>query len=157
MGRKKTFSDKELRSFATNSFNQTWEYIEKENRSELDDEMMVHCAHTSRFYWGFVGTPINFQRGDWMLAKVYLLANRGHEAMHYAKSCLKLTEVNDFKDFDLAYANEIMARASAAVGNKDDVEKYYQLAFEAGETIEKTDNKKMFMDDLEAAPWFGFR
>ncbi|MCE7734307.1 MAG: hypothetical protein GPJ54_05460, partial [Candidatus Heimdallarchaeota archaeon] len=80
----KTFSDKEIRSFASNSFNQTWEYIEKKDRSSSDDEMMIHCAHTSRFYWGFVGESINLQRGDWMIAKVYTIVNRGIEALHYA-------------------------------------------------------------------------
>lgn len=153
----KTFSDKEIRSFASNSFNQTWEYIEKKDRSSLDDEMMIHCAHTSRFYWGFVGEAINFQRGDWMIAKVYTIVNRGVEALHYAKLCMELTEIHKFKDFDLAYANEMMSRSYAGVGDKENSEKYYQLALEAAEQIEKPDNKKMFLDDLKLGNWFGIR
>lgn len=153
----KTFSDKELRLFASNAFNQTWEYIEKKNRSAVEDEMMIHCAHTSRFYWGYIGTPINLQRGDWMIAKVYTIVNRGIEALYYAKLCMELTEANDFKDFDLAYACEIMSRSYAGVNDKENSDKYYKLAKEAAEQITKSDNKKMFLDDLDSGNWFGIR
>ncbi|MCE7736083.1 MAG: hypothetical protein GPJ54_14470 [Candidatus Heimdallarchaeota archaeon] len=92
-----------------------------------------------------------------MIAKVYTIVNRGIEALHYAKLCMELTETHKFKDFDLAYANEMMSRSYAGAGDKENSDKYYQLALEASEQIEKDGNKKMFLEDLKSGNWFGMR
>ncbi len=150
-------TERQIKSIAASSFNQTWEYMEKEDKTPEEDEMMVHCAHSSRYHWGIVGEPLNFQRGDWILSRVYTLLERGDEALRYAKLCMKHTEENDIKDFDLAYANEALARSYAAVGDKSNFEKFDELAKIAAKKIEKENNRTIFEKDLSTGNWFGFK
>jgi hypothetical protein len=44
------------RALAAALFNRTWELIEREDRSQDDDDRMLHMAHASRYHWGNVGT-----------------------------------------------------------------------------------------------------
>ncbi len=81
----------------------------------------------------------------------------GEKAIGYAKETLKLTEEHDFKGFDLAYAYESIARANAALNYTEECKKWYEKAGEAGELIEGTEDKKLFMSDLENGPWFDCR
>jgi hypothetical protein len=71
--------------------------------------------------------------------------------------CLQLTEEYGFEGFDLAFAYKSMARASAAIGNKTEFTKYFQLAEEAGEKIKGESDREYFFKDLKAGNWFGMR
>ena len=62
---------------------------------------------------------------------------------------------HNFKDFDLAYAYEAMARAHSASGNKDKCNRWFNKAKEAGELIDSVEDKKIFAGDLQAGPLFG--
>lgn len=68
-----------------------------------------------------------------------------------------MTIKNNIDDFDLAFAYEAMARASAANKNKESFEKYYKLANKAGESIKKEGDKNYFFKDLEAGEWFSYK
>ena len=120
---------------------------------------MIHCAHASLLHWSLFEkhTPANVQRGQYMIAKAYLLAGNNAMAAEYASKCRNTTDENpeDMKDFDLAYAMEISARISAQAGNQDQFDSWYRKANEAGEAIESEDDKKYFNDDFGAEPWFG--
>ncbi|MFW9772382.1 MAG: hypothetical protein ACFFFB_03970 [Candidatus Heimdallarchaeota archaeon] len=147
---------------AKGTFNKTWDYLDKKDRTDEDNVNMVHTAHTSRYHWGILvskgkGGPINLQRGEWIISRVYSILGRGEPALYHAKQCLKLTEENDIDDFDLAFAYEAMARASALLKNKKDFEKYHELALKAGEEIKKKEDKKYFLEDLDSGPWFGMK
>ena len=147
---------------AKSSFNKTWDYIEKEDRTPEDDLAMIHTAHASRYHWGVLvsegkGTNLNLQRGEWQIAHVYTLAERNEPAVYHAKVCLKLTEENDIGDFDLAFAYEGMARAAALSKNKADFTKYYKLAEEAAKKIKDKGDRDYFLGELEKGPWFGIK
>jgi hypothetical protein len=147
---------------AKSTFNKTWDYLDKKDRTNEDDLDMIHTVHTSRYHWGFLvsegtGGPINLQRGEWIISRVYSVLERGEPALYHAKKCLEITEKNDIKDFDLAFAYEAMARASALLKNKKDYEKYIKLAKDSGEKIKKKDDKDYFFEDLNGGPWFGMK
>ena len=142
--------DKDLhRKFAVDCFNGTWDLIEKQNRSSQDDARMIHMAHTSRFHWGEIGTPLNFARGDWQLSRVYAILGQGQNALIYAESCIQLCVENHIGDFDLAFAYESAARAHALLKNSQEMHKYLTLANEVGQAIEKEDDRKYFFSELE--------
>ncbi len=56
--------------------------------------------------------------------------------------------------FDLAFAHEALARASALAGNKKGYEKHLKLANEAGEKIKDKGDRDYFFEDLKAGKWF---
>ncbi len=143
--------------FAIDLNNYVWSILSKEERTEREEELMIHAAHASRLHWGFVGTALNLQRGEWLISRVYSVLNRPKAALIHAEKCLKLAQENDFDGFDLAYSYEAMARANAASGNKIETEKYYNLATEAGNKIEKEEDRKLFFDDLKSEPWYGMK
>lgn len=53
---------------------------------------MIHCAHTSGYLWGEVGKPINLERGEWQISKVYALLGQGERALFHGKECLRICE-----------------------------------------------------------------
>ena len=147
--------EKAHQKFAVSFFMAVWPYFENDNLSEIDKREMINLAHASHHHWLNIGNPINDQRGEWLIAKVYTHLEMPDLALEHAKRCLELTEKHDFKGFDLAYAYEMIARASALNKMIYDSQRFYKLAEEAGEAITKKEDKKMFMADLKAEPWFG--
>ena len=51
------------KKYAIDTFNQTWQLLDKTVRTEEEDKRMVHAAHASRFHWCEVGTSIHAKRG----------------------------------------------------------------------------------------------
>lgn len=157
MEAEKKFTKEEAhRWFAVECFNQIWPLLEKEGRTEADKQLMIRLAYTSLHHWLQVGKPVNEQRGEWMLSRVYTVLEYKENALIHAKRCIALTEKNGFNDFDLAYAYEAMARAFALNGNASEFRKYYDLASQANDGIKAEEDRKIFMSDLHGPPWFGF-
>jgi hypothetical protein len=136
------------RKFAVDLFNLTWDLMDKSDRSPTEDARMVHAAHASRYHWGEIGTPLNFARGDWQLSRVYAVLGQGEQAVNYAKSSLELCQEHGYGDFDLAFAYEALARGYAKMGDKNQTEKFMQLANEAGDAITKTEDREYFFSEL---------
>ena len=158
MAEEQKYSEMEChKKFAVEMNNLVWNLLGKKDRTPQEDENMVNAAHASCCHWSKVGTAINQQRGDWLISHVYAVLNRPEPAVHHAKLCMELTEEKKFEDFDLAYAYEGMARAYACSGNKTEAVKYIKLATEAGEKIKNEEDKKLFMSDFAAEPWYGVR
>ena len=135
---------------------QTWNLLTKKNRNDQDDTRMVYFAKASNYHWKESPQfePINEQRGEWLISHVYAVLGHGENALDHAQSCMNLTKKHAFKDFDLAYAYEGMARAYAALNNSTKMEKYFLLAKEAGDSIQSEEDKKMFFSDLHNGPWY---
>lgn len=93
------------KQFAVNLFNHTWDLLEKKDRTEDEIDEMIHSAHASRYHWGQIGTPINFERGEWQISRVYSVLNKAEPALYHAKRCLDICEKNSIADFDLAIAS----------------------------------------------------
>ena len=83
--------------------------------------------------------------------------DRPEPAQYHAKVCLELTNKQDLKDFDLAFAYEVFARSSACAGKKADFEKYHKLAKEAGEAIKDKEDREIFLADFKSGPWYADR
>ena len=158
MSAEKTYTQQQAHKlFAVQLFNRVWDLLEKENRSQTDDDLMINAAQASLYHWRQVGTPLHFQRGEWMVAHVYTILNLPESALHHAENCLKLTLENAFEDFDLSFAYEGQARALALAKQTDAALKYYNLAHDSAAQIKKKDDRNYFLQVLEAGPWFGVR
>jgi hypothetical protein len=146
------------RKMAAQLFNHTWDLIDKgDKRTPEEIDEMIHSAHASRYHWIVVINsgkypetgPVNHARGDWQLSRVYSLLKMPHEALFYAEKSLNMCLDNKIGDFDLAFGYEAMARAfSFQPEKKKELEKYLALAKEAGEKIEKKDDKDYVLGEL---------
>jgi hypothetical protein len=141
--------DKALhKKFAITLFNQAWDLIDKEERSQEEVDRMIHAAHASRYHWEIAGTPLNIARGDWQVSHVYAILNRVEPCLYHAKRCLKVTLENGIKDFDLAFAYEAMARACDLAGDEVETAKYVELAKQAAAKIKDDKDREYFMSQL---------
>lgn len=140
------------RKFAVDLFNLVWELLEKAERSQEENDSMLHAAHASRYHWGQVGAPVNLARGEWQISRVYSVLNRLEPALYHARRCLEICQQNDIGDFDLAYAYEALARATALAGDRTECKIYHELARKAGEMIREEDDKELFFKDLDTVP-----
>ncbi len=122
------------------------------DRTREDDDKMVHAAHASRFHWSIIGTPLEFERGEWQISRVYSVLNKAQLALYHAKNCLEICKENNIGDFDIAFAYEAMARAYAVAGNKIESAKYIKLAKEAGEQIKEKEDRDLFFSELKTVP-----
>ena len=142
-------SKEDHKKFAVNLFNLTWSLLDKKNRTREEDDKMIHAAHASRFHWGEIGTPLEFERGEWQISRVYSVLKRNEPALYHAQRCLELCKENNIGDFDIAFAYEAMARAQALAGNEKECKKYIQLAKEAAGQIKKREDKAYFLNELK--------
>ena len=75
---------------------------------------------------------------------------KSDKALSYAKETLKITEDNNLKDFDLAYAYEVMARAYSISNNQNKSKEWYKKAKIAGDLIVGEKDKEYFLLDLNS-------
>ncbi len=138
--------------------NQTWELLEKKNRSKEEDVKMLVFAFGSQAHWFKAKSwkPINAQRGEWLIATVYASLNRGIDVLKHGKKCLEITRLKKIKGFDLASAYEIMSRGYAIEGDKENHQKYLKKAKDAGNKIEDKEDANYFFDALKAGNWGKF-
>ena len=99
--------------FAKVANSRTWELLASTNRTLDEDFEMISSAHTSYYHWSQVGTALQQQRGEWLIAHVYTMLGDGEVVLRHAIRCRDLTQTNLelMHDFDIAYGYEGMARA----------------------------------------------
>ena len=118
------------RQLGADLFNATWDLLDKPDRSSDEDEIMIHAAHASAHHWRQVGGPLNFERSNWQISRVYSLLNRPEAALYHARLCLETCLEEGIGDFDLAFAYEAMARAFGL-----DLDRFCELSLEAKRAI----------------------
>ena len=160
MSEEKTYTESEAHHhFATKLNGEVWGLLEKADRSRAEEEIMIHSAHASCRHWLQVGTGVNHQRAEWMIARVYSELGLAEAALRHAKRCQELTQEHAdlMKDFDRAYAHEAMARANAVAGNRAEALEHLQLAEAAGQAIADDQSKQFFVGDLAGGDWHGLK
>ena len=101
--------------------NSIWDLVGEPASAERDEELLRR-AYASAYHWQRAArrTPVNEQRGLYMLAKVHLLVGNAELSLRYGERCMALTRELGLDDFDLAYAHEAVARGLHAVGRVDE-------------------------------------
>jgi len=160
MNEEKRFSLLEAhREFARITNNQVWDLLEKPAHKTIDEEEMLLAANTSLYHWLQVGTAVNAQRGHWLLSRVYIVLGRPQNAVEHALKCQEITENNpkEMQDYDLAFAQETLARAYASIGDQDKARDYLKKAEKLGQAIQDKDDKEIFAGDLNSGEWYGIK
>ncbi len=137
------------KQFAIELFNNTWDMLEKSDRSDYDDIRMIHMAHTSLYHWSFVGEAVNMIRGEWQISRVYCSVGLLESAEYHANKSLSICLNNGIGDIDLVFAYEAFTRISALKQHVEDFHKYQALAYEAAKQIISLNNRDYFISELE--------
>ena len=139
------------KKLAIDLFNRVWDLLDKSERTQDEADTMVHAAHASRFHWGEVGTPLEFERGEWQISRVYSVLKRPEAALVHAQRCLEICEANGIADFDIAFAYEALARAHAVAGDRAKAEEFVVLAEKAAASIEDEGNRDYTLGEVASA------
>jgi hypothetical protein len=130
-------------------FNETWELIDKQNRTEAETITMLHKAHTSCYLWREANKPLNNARGEWQVSRVYSILGEGRLALLHGAYSLALCLDNGIGDFDLAFGYEAVARAYKALGDEALQEEHKQLGLNACESIADNDDRDYTLGNFE--------
>jgi len=139
----------EIRNLAKQSFNRTWDYIEKENRTVEETLRMIDLTFKSKYYWSLVGTQVNFIRSNWQVSRVFAEANLLEASLFYAKMVLDDTIKLNLQDFDLFFAYEANARVYHLLKDFTHRDLMLKKAKATIMTIEKDSDKKYCLMELE--------
>lgn len=137
--------------FSTKCFNDTWVYIDKEDRSAKDNEQMILLAHASFWHWTNRDDFTDRERsiGAWILSRVYALVGEINNARKYAEMSLDAAKNGNIGAYFIGYAHEAIARAAMISGDESSKRAHVKEARKLAATI-KDDNDRGFLEkDLD--------
>jgi hypothetical protein len=140
------------RDIAIALFNHVWSFLEREGRTEEQDDEMVHAAHASAYHWMQVGTAVNRARSEWQCSRVYAVLGRAEPALWHARRSLAFCEQGGIRDFDLGFAYEALARAHAVAGEAAEATRWLELAGNAAAEVAEDDDRQLLLSALETVP-----
>lgn len=145
------------RSRAIAAHDEAWTLLEKEGRNAEESARMIGAAHASLKAWEEAGGPVEAQRGNWLVARCYAAAGIAAAAQEYARRTARLTAAHrpELADYDLAFAEEISARAAALSGDMIRAKDRFVAATALGEAISDAGDRAEFFRQLAVGPWFG--
>jgi organic hydroperoxide reductase OsmC/OhrA len=94
---------KELhKEFAIKSNGRIWALLERQERSQLEDDELLYAAYASCYHWLQAGTGVHQQRGEYLVSKAQVSLGHPTEALRHARRSMALTEQHraEMKDFD---------------------------------------------------------
>lgn len=133
-------------------FNRVWTLLELETRTEAEESEMIHAAHASTYHWTRIGGPERRARGEWQCSRVYAVLGRPEPALFHARKVLEICQREHIGDFDLAFAYEALARASAVGGDTAQAHRWADMARAACADIAEDDDREIVIGDLETLP-----
>jgi len=153
MADEKMTKDEFHKKMAIQCNNGIWPTLDKEDPSDEELEEAMHMAHTARYHWSNVGTIVNVVRAEYMLARIYAHMKRSEPALFHANRGLELAKdaetKDEWKDWDLPFIYEALARAHAAAGNKNDCKAYKDLAQKATDSIAEDEDRKVCQGEID--------
>ena len=137
------------RETAKKCFNETWDYLEKKNRTADDELQMLHLAHAGRYHWSVVGTDRNLAVADWQVSRVYTAINEPRLALSFATASLERMQKRGLEDI-LCTGYEAVARAHA-VGKEFEAAREYvnRARKQLAETKLDEEDRKIFSDQID--------
>ncbi len=137
--------------FAAQCFNQTWDYIDKPERTKSEEDTMLLLSLASLWHWTQREdcTPTNLSVAYWQVSRVFALLQQADNARHYGELCLEASQKEGVLPFYLGYAYEALARAELVAGNQDKMADLLVQAQQTATLISDAEEKKMLLKDLK--------
>jgi tetratricopeptide (TPR) repeat protein len=138
------------RWFAAEFNNRAWALVEQQNRTAEEATEMIQSAHAAALHWQAVGTPLNAQRAESLLATAYLKLGQGESALVHALRGLALGETNGSAQtpFDRAVTLAAAAKAYNLVGQGAAALPLIMQALAEADTL--ADDERALFDKLYA-------
>jgi len=135
--------------FAASCFNSAWDLIEKKDRTDKDNQMMVVLSYASIFHWS--NRPDcddqKLSIGYWQASRVQALIHNAHEAVRLGEICLSYS--HNLPPFFRAYAHEALARAYRLMGERAQTEHHLAAALQLLVLVKDEQNRDRLEADLK--------
>ena len=140
------------RSFAIVSNNIASEVLNEGPRTAQTDALMERAAHAAGLYWRRIGTWVNDERADYLLALVHNRLERPAEALAFADRALAtIAEADGEEPVDEAFVHLARAAACRALDRADDQEASIAHAQRLAEAFEGDGLQAWFQEELAKA------
>lgn len=136
------------KELAIKLFNETWDLLDKENRTADDDSLMIEKAHASLYLWSLEKSPLNNQRAEWMVSNVYYHLGMAESCLYHAKRCEQITINNNIGDFDLSFMYECMAKAFE-LSDSDKSKEYLLKGYDSLQNIKSKEDRNYVKSQLD--------
>lgn len=151
------------RRFGVETNNETWRLLDHggpgADAPEHERALFLYRAFASAYHWMKTpaGTVANRARGEHLIARAAIAVGLPDLALRHATLCrdLCLANSSDVEDWDLAFAEEALARTHAALGDLAAAGSHRATAAELGAAISDGDDREVFLAELKREPWFG--
>jgi hypothetical protein len=140
------------KQIASQCFNKVWDLLDMNVRTNVEEEQMIHLAHTSFWHWTQVEdhTPTNLSIGYWQISRVYAVVGNGDQALFYANRCIEVSLEAEVLPFYIGYGYEAQARAYKVLKQQDEWKSSYQKAMNYVEKMVNEESKQMLLKDLNS-------
>lgn len=136
------------RHFSAWCFNQAWDLMEKADRTETDDRLMVLLNQASIFHW--INRPDcadkNISVGYWQASRIQALLGNAPEAMRHARTCLDYS--TKLEPFYLGYAHEALARAAGLANDGVGAAQHLETAEAFLAQVSNEEGRRLLTTDL---------
>ena len=151
------------RRFGLEANNETWRLLDEgppgPESSPDERARFLYRAYASAYHWmeTAAGNGANWARGEHLIARAAVSVGLADVGLRHAERCLQLCEEHGelVEDWDLAFAEEAIARAHAGRGDTEAARKHHEKASARGAAIADDDDREVFLAELARGPWFG--
>lgn len=142
------------RTLAVRLFNQTWDLLDRADRSAADDRLLLAGALASRLHWEGVGNDENYAVGDWLVAHVAARLGYGELALDFATAAHdRVTAAGDeVPRWLLASTQEGLARAHAAAGHPQERDRFGAAARKTLTEVDDAEDRELIESQLATVP-----
>jgi ketosteroid isomerase-like protein len=139
------------RHFAASCFNQTWDLIDKSERTSEESEQLIALGHASLWHWTQRAdrSAKNLSIAHWLLSRIYAVVGDAVQAQRYAASCLRISESGGVAPLFLGFAYEALARAALLARDRTGTDRFLKQARELASKVEEEDDRKRLQNDLD--------
>lgn len=139
------------RQYAMQCFNECWDYIDKETRTDEDVAEMTLLANASLWHWtnSLDCTPENLSVGNWQVSRAYALAGHKELARQFAQRSLVIARDAELSPFYVGYAYEALARAEVISGTSEQVAEFLSKANAALAEVSSDEEQELLRADLQ--------
>jgi len=140
------------REIAVTTYNRCWALLEQEVRTPDDDVELMTLAFASRYHWTFVGGPVQTICADWMISRVAAAQGAGSMALAYAQRAHSAAQATGIDDWLVASCAEGLARAFAALGDRQRRDEWYASAETLIQAIADPEDRALIASQLGTVP-----
>jgi hypothetical protein len=135
--------------FSKTCFNAAWALIEKDDRTEAENEEMIRLSQASLWHWTqrVDCTDRHLSIGYWQASRIHAIVGRASEAQRYADLCESHSHA--LVPFYRAYAKEALARSALAAGDPAAAAAHAMQARVLVQAIADEDERELVLADLE--------